>query len=150
MSRCSDSAQCPGGNCLGCVNGRLNCIDPRCYPNCEGCPKPSNLNWALIVILVLLGVLLILAIIVGVGWYNQSKQIQEYEIMILEQPVVAPTKKATVSAKKVAPVKKAIPAASKTAATKTPKLPPMPISPAFVPSYVVPGQGIRYLPISEL
>jgi hypothetical protein len=38
--RCS-SSQCSGSSCQGCANGKVWCLDPRCYPKCEGCT--SNL-----------------------------------------------------------------------------------------------------------
>lgn len=28
---------CLNGNCLGCADSKLWCLDPKCYPNCSGC-----------------------------------------------------------------------------------------------------------------
>ncbi len=78
--RCS-SDSCLNGNCEGCKGGVLFCEDPRCYPDCEGCPEKSNNNtsdWILItIILVLAGILLVLAIITGFDYWNQSKMAAE-------------------------------------------------------------------------
>jgi hypothetical protein len=74
-----DPTNCPGGNCIGCLNGQLNCIDPRCYPNCTNCnTKTSSSNWIIItIILILLGVLLIMAFVIGYDWYKKSKKAAE-------------------------------------------------------------------------
>ena len=80
MSQCSPSSTCPGGNCPGCKNGAVFCDDPRCYPNCPGCntKTTSNSNWWLgTIILVLLGILLVLAFIIGYSWYNDRKRASE-------------------------------------------------------------------------
>jgi hypothetical protein len=74
-----DPSVCPGGNCIGCSNGQLNCNDPRCYPNCKNCnTKTSSSNWIIVtIILVLLGVLLVMAFIVGFDLYKKGKKAAE-------------------------------------------------------------------------
>ena len=78
-TRCADTLNCPGGNCVGCRNGQIYCEDPRCYPNCEGCnTTTSSGNWIIItIILILLGALLIMAFVVGFDWFNKSKKAAE-------------------------------------------------------------------------
>jgi len=70
-----DSINCPSGNCVGCAGGQLNCADPRCFPNCPGCKtNTTSSNWIIItVILILLGILLVMAFIVGFDWFKQSR-----------------------------------------------------------------------------
>lgn len=74
-----DPTNCPGGNCIGCLNGQVNCMDPRCYPNCKNCnTKTSSSNWIIVtIILVLLGVLLVMAFIVGFDLYKKGKKAAE-------------------------------------------------------------------------
>jgi len=74
-----NSENCPGGNCVGCLNGQINCMDPRCYPNCKNCnTKTSSSNWIIVtIILVLLGVLLVMAFIVGFDLYKKGKKAAE-------------------------------------------------------------------------
>ena len=75
MSNCSQNPNGPG-----CRNGQLYCNDPRCYPNCTNCNTSSggNSNWVLVtVILILLGILLILAFVIGFGWYKDRKKAGE-------------------------------------------------------------------------
>ena len=74
MSNCSQNPNGPG-----CRNGELYCNDPRCYPNCENCSTTtSSGNWIIItIILILLGVLLVMAFIVGFDWYKKTKKAQE-------------------------------------------------------------------------
>ena len=80
MSNPCAALSCLNGNCPGCKNGTLYCEDPRCYPNCSGCntKPPSSSNWILItLILILLGILLILALVVGFGWFQDRKKASE-------------------------------------------------------------------------
>ncbi len=86
----SNTCNCPGGNCPpGCINGQLNCMDPRCYPNCPNCNnKPSSSNWIIItVILVLLGVLLVMAFIVGFDLYKKGKKAAEPKNIIVNKHI---------------------------------------------------------------
>ena len=89
-------------NAPGCINGQLYCNDPRCYPNCPNCSTTtSSGNWIIItIILILLGVLLVMAFIIGFDWYKKSKKAQEPKnitvnkhIHNIKQPdvVVSPT-----------------------------------------------------------
>jgi len=72
MSNCT-------GNQVGCLNGQVNCNDPRCYPNCPNCSTTtSSGNWIIItIILILLGVLLVMAFIIGFDWYKKTKKAAE-------------------------------------------------------------------------
>ena len=74
MSTCSDNSNDPG-----CRDGKLYCNDPRCFPNCPGCDtNTSSGNWIIItIILVLLGVLLVMAFIIGFDWFNKTKKAAE-------------------------------------------------------------------------
>ncbi len=86
----SNTCNCPGGNCPpGCINGQVNCMDPRCYPNCANCNnKPSSSNWIIItVILVLLGVLLVMAFIVGFDLYKKGKKAAEPKNIIVNKHI---------------------------------------------------------------
>jgi hypothetical protein len=76
---CNNPTLCPNGNCIGCQNGQLYCGDPRCNPSCNGCnTQTKNASWIIItIILVLLGILLILAFIVGYDWYKKSQLASE-------------------------------------------------------------------------
>jgi len=69
-SRCS-SAECLNGNCEGCKNGVKFCDDPRCYPSCPDCTGETSLHcdnkrdgwdWALIIILGVLTIILLIII----------------------------------------------------------------------------------------
>ena len=74
MSNCSENPNGPG-----CLNGQVYCNDPRCYPNCSNCStNTSSGNWIIItIILILLGVLLVMAFIVGFDWYKKTKKANE-------------------------------------------------------------------------
>ena len=70
-------SQNPNGE--GCRDGQVYCNDPRCYPNCPNCSTTtSSGNWIIItIILILLGVLLVMAFIVGFDWYKKTKKALE-------------------------------------------------------------------------
>ena len=82
-NRCSDTSQCPDGNCVGCKNGSLFCNDPRCYPNCPDCTNDSDESnnnadrIILIILLILAGILLILFIIAGIDYWNKTSEATE-------------------------------------------------------------------------
>ena len=69
---CADPITCPGGNCVGCVNGKLNCRDSRCDPNCAGCQPPPNLDFAalvlFVIIIIVIGALIIIVSYVYLGF----------------------------------------------------------------------------------
>jgi len=80
MSNPCTASTCLNGNCLGCKNGVQNCFDSRCYPNCPNCntSTTSNTNWIIItIILVLSGVLLIMAFIIGYDWFIKDGKAKE-------------------------------------------------------------------------
>ena len=80
MSNPCAASTCLNGNCSGCKNGVLYCEDPRCYPNCSNCntPVPSNSNWMLVmIILILLGILLIMSFVIGYDLYWSKKKASE-------------------------------------------------------------------------
>ena len=102
-NRCSDPS-CLNGNCEGCKDGQQFCNDPRCYPNCPDCPKPSSStssgDWVIIlIILILAGVLLIMGILTGFDYWNKTKQaaepknitIHKHVQQVMEPPAPAPT-----------------------------------------------------------
>jgi len=97
MSNCSENPNGPG-----CLNGQVYCNDPRCFPNCPNCStNTSSGNWIIItIILILLGVLLVMAFIIGFDWYKKTKKAAEPKnitvnkhIHNIKQPdvVVSPT-----------------------------------------------------------
>lgn len=70
--RCTDPVICPGGNCVGCLNGQIWCQDPRCAPFCPGsvCKYPHdhdfNANMMMTVIIIsLVAILFIVWFIYG-------------------------------------------------------------------------------------
>ncbi len=90
---CEDLNSCPNGNCVGCNNSRLWCVDPRCTPSCKGCagnipiepitpvqtqpfdigkpPDSSIATWKIIVAVI---VFLVVAILFGLMiWYLSYK-----------------------------------------------------------------------------
>lgn len=80
MTERCQSSSCAGGNCPGCLNGAVFCEDPRCYPDCQGCdtkPPGQNNGWLVSIILIGLGLLLVLALVVGFGWFNDRKKAAE-------------------------------------------------------------------------
>lgn len=94
-------ASCEGGNCPGCKDGNLFCDDPRCHPNCEDCPPPSDLTFAnvLIVILIIIAIIAVI-IIIYVFWrgnrpvkvspyYSLRPQIQQYSTVYPEPRVIS-------------------------------------------------------------
>lgn len=77
MSHCSDPVTCPGGNCIGCKNGEVDCQDPRCAPYCpeSQCTFPENHDEnANIVITV---ILLCLIAILFIYWFMYGPQLFE-------------------------------------------------------------------------
>ena len=74
---CSNATVCPGGNCVGCRDGRVNCRDPRCFPYCHGCKSPphlertSNTTFA-IVALCLLSILVLLLLLYSARFYRKT------------------------------------------------------------------------------
>jgi hypothetical protein len=86
-SRCLSSA-CLNGNCEGCRNGSKYCNDPRCYPNCPDCEGQTSVNcvnkrngwdWALIIIVTALSVLLLIIIaLLSWGWYDTQSEMENY------------------------------------------------------------------------
>jgi hypothetical protein len=90
MSNPCTASTCLNGNCPGCRNGVQFCSDPRCYPNCPNCnvSTTSNTNWIILtIILVLLGVLLVLAFIIGYDWYNKGKKASEPKNLTINKHV---------------------------------------------------------------
>ena len=86
----SNICDCPGGNCPpGCINGQVNCFDPRCYPNCKNCNnKTSSSNWIIItIILVLLGVLLVMSFVVGFDLYKKTIKAAEPKNIIVNKHI---------------------------------------------------------------
>lgn len=77
-SYCQDPLACPGGNCVGCKNGKLWCQDTKCSGQCPGCA------WSLerdrfeyvIFFLLALSILLILFILV----VNYGHQVLYYYV----------------------------------------------------------------------
>ena len=87
--RCQ-SSDCPGGNCPGCRNSILYCQDPRCYPDCPGCdtkPEGQSNWWLTAIVLVLLGVLLVLGLVVGFGWFRDRKKAAEPKQLTLNKHI---------------------------------------------------------------
>lgn len=108
VSRCKDLSICPKGDCIGCWDSKLWCLDPRCHPHCNGCavsepiepytpdevqphdtgktPTDSTDSWKLVItgfiffVLVILGILFI--------WFMWSKYGTQTET--LQPHVVAP------------------------------------------------------------
>ena len=71
MDICNNPILCPGGSCIGCKDGKLDCTDPRCYPNCTGCNiTTNNTNWNRILLIIVLILLIILGIILIVIIFN--------------------------------------------------------------------------------
>ena len=117
MSICSDPVNCPNGNCPGCRNGQIYCDDPRCYPDCPTCDvTTSSGNWIIImIILILLGVLLVMAFIVGYDWYNKTQKANEPKNLTvnkhvhnIKQPPVIITSPTVLSVPDVAPANFAV------------------------------------------
>lgn len=79
MSNPCLATTCLNGNCVGCRSGAVWCDDPRCFPNCPNCPNTSSNNnsWLVTIILVLLGVLLVIAFIIGYSWYRDRQKASE-------------------------------------------------------------------------
>ena len=88
-NRCADSTTCPQGDCIGCAKGLAFCDDPRCYPNCPGCPNTvstTNSDWVIITImLVLLGIVLVLSFIIGFDWFNARKKAKEPKKLVVNK-----------------------------------------------------------------
>ncbi len=66
MSHCSDTTTCPDGNCTGCKDGKVWCLDPRCSPYCPEaeCIITNQHDAAvnIIICIVILGIISILII----------------------------------------------------------------------------------------
>lgn len=80
MTDCSDTAQCPNGNCIGCKDGQTWCGDPRCAPYCPGeiCVMDGEhdnaINIVIIVILLcLITILIIVWFFYGPSFFRQYK-----------------------------------------------------------------------------
>lgn len=74
---CSNPVTCPGGNCVGCAGGRVNCGDPRCFPYCHGCRAPPhrerNANTAFsIVALCLFAIMLLLLMLYSARFFQRD------------------------------------------------------------------------------
>jgi len=67
---CSDPVTCPGGNCIGCQNGEVNCADTRCSPNCPGCEMNDDTEAIgnIVVIIILIALTAILFIV----WFTYA------------------------------------------------------------------------------
>lgn len=55
---------CPGGNCIGCKDGKLYCGDPRCHPYCPECTAPPN---AELYGGIIIGIILFVFLIIGIA-----------------------------------------------------------------------------------
>ena len=71
---------CPGGNCIGCKNGELNCKDTRCFPNCSSqCPNGSNafetniiVFWIIVILIIILVIIILIFLIKNYNIKNES------------------------------------------------------------------------------
>lgn len=65
MSNCLDDLTCPGGNCVGCKDGKVWCQDPRCQPNCQNCAidKDHDFNASIVMLVIVLCLIAILFIV---------------------------------------------------------------------------------------
>lgn len=61
------SPECPGGNCPGCIDGKVWCQDPRCAPYCRDCAPPPDNNFAVNVTMAI--IIIALIIILFIVWF---------------------------------------------------------------------------------
>lgn len=75
MSYCTDPVTCPGGNCIGCKNSAVWCLDPRCAPNCPGdnCSIPDSHDSIVNIIMTI--ILLCLVTVLFIYWFMYGPQL---------------------------------------------------------------------------
>lgn len=72
---CQNNTTCPNGTCCGCKNGKIDCSDPCCSPNCPGCQmKPSHDNVGNIITII---ILICLAAILFIVWFIYGPKLFE-------------------------------------------------------------------------
>lgn len=78
MDNPCDSVTCPNGNCVGCLNGQVNCFDSRCHPYCPTCAMPKEFEtvslFAISMIVIFLFIL-ILIVLAGFWLYRDDVSI---------------------------------------------------------------------------
>ncbi len=123
VSRCENLNLCPDGNCIGCNDSKLWCVDPRCTPACQGCagnsplepvtpaqtqpfdigkPPVNNIaTWKIVVAIVaILAVAILLGMMVWFLSYKYSDIPTQKEEQILYQSSAQPRKTVIVSTTK--------------------------------------------------
>ena len=78
MSHCSDPVTCPGGNCIGCKDSEIWCLDPRCSPFCpeDACAIPDDHDQNANVVIAI--ILLSLVSILFIFWFMYGPQLFEH------------------------------------------------------------------------
>lgn len=59
-----DPESCPGGNCVGCKDGKTWCQDPRCDPYCPACAIPQDYDFMVNVVMIIIVMCLLLVIFI--------------------------------------------------------------------------------------
>ena len=90
MSECMNPDTCPNGNCPGCRNGKVWCQDPRCAPYCQYCGIPSNfdynVNAVIIVILIcILAALFIVWFVYGPSFFQTHNDHDRAQVLVPEE-----------------------------------------------------------------
>lgn len=64
---------CDNGNCIGCKDGKLNCKDSRCFPNCSAQCEVEHSHWKILFGLIIIFIVLILVgLIILITFQNFS------------------------------------------------------------------------------
>lgn len=95
MSHCEDPVTCPGGNCIGCKNGQIDCQDVRCAPYCPekvcALPKSHDENFNIVVTIILLCLMTILFIYwfaYGPGMVEQHSDHARANVIVPQEYIV--------------------------------------------------------------
>ena len=77
MTNCKDPLTCKNGDCIGCNNGNVWCLDPRCAPYCSNpsCvyPYDHDFNANMVIVTILLCLFTIFFIV----WFIYGPQLIE-------------------------------------------------------------------------